>query len=96
MKLKERARDNLTIRLALVNVETLRAYQTDTNGLQEGQISTCFQGVPPAEDTKLCSTVVSTNAISYNRSGPLNLMGWGELAPLWCGHNSLVASAGGG
>jgi hypothetical protein len=24
------------------------------------------------------------------------LMGWGEPAPLWCGHNSLVASAWGG
>ncbi len=46
---------------------------------------------PPAEETKLCSTVVSINAIWYHRSGPLTQMGWGEQAPLWCGHNSRVA-----
>ncbi len=46
---------------------------------------------PSAEDTKLCSTVVS-----IDDQAPLTLTGWGEPAPSWCGYNSLVTSAWGG
>ncbi len=42
-----------------------------------------------------CPLGATAEGDGYHRSGPLTLMGgWGEPAPLWCGHNSLVAAWG--
>ncbi len=53
--------------------------------------------VPPAEETKLCSTVVSTNAILYHRSGQPIRKGrrrWAGVGrPLGIGTKSVIVCA---